>query len=33
MTTEEFKKHAESQTAIVAALEKIFSVGDTPVTT
>jgi multiple sugar transport system substrate-binding protein len=31
MTTEEFKSHAESETAIVAALQKIYSVGDTPV--
>jgi len=31
MTTEEFKVHSESQTAIIAALEKVFSVGDTPV--
>lgn len=31
MTTEEFKVHAESETAIVAALQKIYSVGDTPV--
>jgi len=31
MLTEEFKKHAESQTIIEAALQKVFEVGDTPV--
>jgi multiple sugar transport system substrate-binding protein len=31
MLTEEFKKQAESQTIINAALEKVFVVGDTPV--
>jgi multiple sugar transport system substrate-binding protein len=31
MLTEEFKKHAESQAIIEAALQKVFAVGDTPV--
>ncbi len=31
MTTEEFKVQSESVTAIHAALEKVYSVGDTPV--
>ncbi len=31
MTTEEFKAQSESQAAIKSALEKVYSVGDTPV--
>jgi hypothetical protein len=31
MLTEEFKKQSESQMLIDAALEKVFQVGDTPV--
>jgi hypothetical protein len=31
MLTEEFKNQAESQQLIVAALQKIYQVGDTPV--
>lgn len=31
MLTEEFKNQSESQTLIIAALEKVFQVGDTPV--